>query len=126
MLMWEGYTRDQSCPSLRCTDADTHARPKQEGGLHPSPRTALFPACRVRERHSEDQAQVSGRAWSTGLLRAKRAVERLSSAGRRYLAREQLRGGGGVAVEVVIEPVPREEHLARRVERMALEVVDAE
>ena len=77
-------------------------------------------------RHSEDQARVSGRAWSTGLLRAKRAVERLSSAGRRYLAREQLRGGGGVAVEVVIEPVPREEHLARRVERMALEVVDAE
>ena len=60
----------------------------------------------------------SGHARSTALLRAKRAVERLSSAGRRYLAREQLRGRGGVAVEGVIEPVPREEHLVRRVERI--------
>ena len=55
----------------------------------------------------------SGRAWSGALLRAERAVERLSSAGRRYLAREQLRGGGGVAVEGVVEPVTREENLVR-------------
>ena len=65
-----------------------------------------------RERPRPGHA--SGGARRAGLLGAERAVEGLGGARRRDLAREELRGRGRVAVEVVVEPVAREEHLATR------------